>query len=221
MAKRGPKPKGRVDTTWRPELAYAVGLITADGSLSCNGRHINFTSKDLSLIKVFQNCLSLHDIKIGTKARAKEIEKIYFQVQFGDVLFYRFLESIGLCPNKSNSLQDVCVPGEFFFDFLRGEWDGDGTIYRSKDKRWKNSYIISIGFASGSLPFLIWLQSEINKRLNTSGHIVASQRAKQLRYARADSKKIFDAMFYKATLPHLPRKFAKAKEIYRIDALNS
>ena len=67
MVKRGPKPKGKIKLEWSPELVYAVGLITADGSLSKNGRHIDFTSKDLDQIKTYCKCLGIEDIKIGTK----------------------------------------------------------------------------------------------------------------------------------------------------------
>jgi len=218
MGKRGPKPKGRVNTTWGPELAYAVGLITADGSLSKDGRHINFTSKDIDQIQTFQKCLELEDIKIGEK-QSGYTDKIYHQVQFGDVLFYQFLQNIGLHANKSLTMTSLKIPSDYFFDFVRGEWDGDGTIYCSRDKRWKNSYIISVGFASGSKMFLVWLRSEINKRLETTGHIVQGSRVLQLRYARKDSKKLFDAMFYKDNLPHLHRKFAKAEKIFKMNGL--
>jgi hypothetical protein len=222
MGKRGPKPKGRVDTTWRPELAYAIGLITADGSLSKNRRHINFTSKDLDLIRTFQACLGLEDIKIGTKSSGYVANKSYYQVQFGDVLFYQFLVDLGLHANKAHTLKRIDIPDEYFFDFVRGEWDGDGTIYRSQDKRWRSSYIISVGFASASRLFLVWLQESISQRIHTSGHIVGNTRgAFQLRYARKDSRKLFEAMFYKKNVPHLQRKFAKAVEIYRIDGRNS
>ena len=219
MGRRGPKPKGRVDITWRPELAYAVGLITSDGSLSKDGRHINFTSKDIDLIKTFQDCLSLQDIKIGKKTRDKDSEKKYFQVQFGDVLFYKWLQSVGLMANKSLTISEVIIPNKYFFDFVRGEWDGDGTIVCSRDFRWKSSYAVSIGFASGSIEFLKWLQSEINKKLKTTGHLHKGNRVLQLRYARKDSKKLFDAMFYADNLPHLKRKFAKAQKIFKMTGL--
>ena len=221
MAKRGPKPKGRVHLKWTSELAYAVGLITADGSLSKNRRHINFTSKDVDLIQTYQKCLGLEDIKVSKKSSGYNKEKLYYHIQFGDVLFYEFLESIGLFPNKSTSLGPVSVPDGYFFDFLRGEWDGDGTIYYTADKRWPNSYIVSVGFTSASLDFLEWLQVEINARIHTTGFISRGKRVLQLRYGRADSKKLFKAMFYKSNLPHLKRKFAKAQEIYRIIELNS
>ncbi|MDC1205370.1 hypothetical protein N8083_00800 [Candidatus Pacebacteria bacterium] len=219
MGKRGPKPKGRVDTVWRPELAYAVGLITADGSLSKNGRHINFTSKDLDLIKTFQGCLGLEDIKIGKKISGYTGRKDYYQIQFGDVLFYKWLQDVGLEPNKSLIMSSLNISCNYFFDFVRGEWDGDGTIVCCKDLRWKNSYMVSMGFVSGSEKFLIWLQKEINFRLHTTGHIQQGSRALQLRYARKDSKRLFDAMFYEKNLPHLNRKFAKAQKIFKMTGL--
>ena len=36
---------------WGSDFAYVVGLITTDGSLSKDKRHIDFTSKDLELIR--------------------------------------------------------------------------------------------------------------------------------------------------------------------------
>lgn len=149
------------------------------------------------------------------------MNKKYYQVQFGDVLFYQFLVDLGLHANKSRTLEAINIPKEYLFDFVRGEWDGDGTIYRSQDKRWKNSYVISIAFASASLGFLQWLQTGINAQLDTTGFVKKAVRGHQLCYAKKDSKKLLQAMFYEEGLPHLQRKFAKAKEIYRIDALDS
>lgn len=52
------RPRQR-EIVWTPELAYAVGLITTDGSLSSDGRHIDFTSNDKELINTFKKCLNL------------------------------------------------------------------------------------------------------------------------------------------------------------------
>jgi len=219
MGKRGLKPKEKVRHNWSPELAYVVGLLTADGSLSKNGRHIDFTSKDRCLVELYLKCLGISDISIGEKKSGKVRTNLCYRAQFGDVLFYSWLTKIGLSPNKSLSIGSLKIDKDYFFDFVRGEWDGDGTIYISKDKRWQNSYLVSIGFASGSTLFLEWLQKEINARLGTTGHIHVGKRAKHLRYARKDSRKLFDAMFYKNRLPHLPRKFAKAQKIFKMTGL--
>lgn len=51
---------------WSADLAYAVGLISTDGNLSKDGRHFDFTSKDLDQIKNFKKILKLKN-KIGKK----------------------------------------------------------------------------------------------------------------------------------------------------------
>ena len=43
-----------------------------------------------------------------------------FQIQFGDVVFYQWLLSLGLTPNKSKTIGPLKIPYEYFFDFLRG-----------------------------------------------------------------------------------------------------
>lgn len=70
------------NTAWSKKLAYLVGLITADGCLSKDGRHIDFTSKDKELVLILTNSLNLKN-KIGMKSRAKENIKKYYRVQIG------------------------------------------------------------------------------------------------------------------------------------------
>jgi len=67
----GIKPKENVKREWSPHFSYAIGLLTADGNLSKDGRHINFTSKDLDLILSFKNCLGLKNSIGNKKKRAK------------------------------------------------------------------------------------------------------------------------------------------------------
>jgi len=57
---------------WSPDLAYAVGLITADGYLRKDGSHIHFNSKDNELVKKFSNALSLKN-KITKRQEGKRV----------------------------------------------------------------------------------------------------------------------------------------------------
>lgn len=100
---------------WSANLAYAVGLITTDGYLSKDGRHIDLTSKDIEQIQTFRRILKLTN-KIGLKSSGHSDRK-YYRVQFGDVKFYRFLLKIGLTPAKSKIIGEVKVPKRFFADF--------------------------------------------------------------------------------------------------------
>ncbi len=47
-------------------LWYLVGLITTDGCLSSDGRHIDITSKDYAFLQEIKDCLGIGN-KIGSK----------------------------------------------------------------------------------------------------------------------------------------------------------
>ena len=190
------RPLKKVEIKWSPEFAYAIGLITTDGSLSIDRRHINFTSKDLELAELFKQCLNLGN-KIGKKARAQERPKKYFQVQFGDVNLYKFLLGIGLMPNKTKVLAGLSIPNKYFFDFLRGHFDGDGTFYSYWDPRWKSSFMFYTVFVSASLRHVQWLREKIHALLRVKGHMTQDGRkiTYHLKYAKAESRKILSRMY--------------------------
>ena len=164
------RPLGKVSREWSPELAYAIGLIATDGCLYGDGRHINLTSKDLDQIKTFAKILGLKN-QIGEKQSGYSTGKVYYNFQFGDVLFYKFLESIGLTSNKSKTIGELNIPDRYFADFLRGHLDGDGCTYSYFDPRWKSSYMIYTQFISASNKHLEWLRNKIDAHCDISGKI--------------------------------------------------
>ncbi len=210
MGQRGPKPKGKVKIKWSPRFAYAIGLLVSDGNLSPDGRHIVFVSKDCEMIELFQKSLGIH-IHIGRKANGTLPGKPYFVAQFSDVLFYQFLLGIGLMPNKSKIIGEVKIPTKYFFDFLRGTFDGDGSTYSYFDPRWRSSYMFYTCFISASPVHIIWLREEICKRIHILGHMHLSNRRalNQLKYAKADSLKLLRAMYYSRRVLSLTRKRLK------------
>ncbi len=201
---------------WSSEFAYAIGLLVTDGSLSKDGRHIDFTSKDRIMVTLFKKCLGLNN-KIGRKTRGKEKIKKYFRVQCGDTNFYKFLLSIGLTPRKSKTIQAIRIPKKYFFDFLRGHFDGDGTFYSYWDPRWKSSFMFYTVFVSASRKHIIWLQREICTFLNIKGYINSDNRRTiyYLRYAKKESVKLLEKIYSCYTRRRnifLPRKYLKIKK---------
>ena len=201
------KPLGKVKIKWSPEFAYAIGLIVTDGCLYSDGRHINFTSKDREQIDTFLRCLHI-SMHVGKKASGSFPEKKCFVVQIGDVLFYEFLVSIGITPKKSKTIGKIDIPEKYFFDFLRGHFDGDGTFYSYWDKRWKSSFMFYMEFISSSKKHILWLRKEIQKRIGIKGHITTSVRSSvyQLKYAKRESLKLIEKMYYNENVPCLSRK---------------
>jgi|SRR3989344_135195 len=215
MGKRGPKPKGKVKIQWSPNFAYAIGLLVSDGCLSPSGRHIIFVSKDREQLLNFMKALNI-DIFIG---RVDSVSKQVKRVQFGDVLFYQFLMSIGLMPNKSKVIGKVKVPDEYFFDFLRGSFDGDGCTYSYWDKRWRSSFMFYTTFVSASETHINWLQNKIQFHLGLHGHITHGGPRNvlhQLKYAKAESLKLLRKMYQRRNCLYLSRKRLKIEKMLRI-----
>lgn len=199
------------EIVWNSDLAYAVGLFVADGHLSKDGRHLDFTSKDEEQVEHFAECLAIQNI-ITKKSRSAKSEKKYFHVQFGDVTLYRFFNSIGLFNNKSLTIEQVNIPDDLIADFLRGLHDGDGSISYNKHPESKHTQV-RIRFSSGSHEFLIWLMSLIaGKYKIDGGFIVRGGRCWQLGYGKADSMFLLSQMYLKSKY-YLKRKHDVYEEI--------
>jgi len=105
------KPKRKQKIEWSPELAYATGLITTDGNLSVDGRDMALISKDIQLLKTFKRILNLKN-KISSKKSGYTGRKDCYIVQFGDIILYKWLQKIGLTPNKSKTISKLRVPNK-------------------------------------------------------------------------------------------------------------
>ncbi len=201
--------------TWNPKIAYLAGVFASDGCLSNNGRHLNVTSKDLEMLENIREILDLK-VKIMTKANGYGGFGNY--VQFGDVALYDFLMTAGITPAKSKTISKVDVPDKFYGDFLRGVFDGDGTIYGYWDPRWRSSLMYYTGFISASKKFLEWLRITNQRLADTSlGQMKLGTRADVLAYAKTDSRKLFNLMYKDIQAPGLSRKRTKFIDFIELD----
>ena len=213
---RGNQKNKNYKIKWTPDFAYAIGLLTTDGNLSKDGRHIEFTSKDIQLIKIFKECMCLTNVKIGLKTSGFT-QKRYPHIQFSNVKLCKWLSTIGLTPNKTKTMGSLKIPDRYFFDFLRGHFDGDGSCYSYLDKRWKNSFMFYITFLSASATHIEWIRESIKNFLGIKGYLGKSGRVWHLRYAKNESKILIKKIYYKKTLPCLGRKREKIKSILKTD----
>jgi len=199
-----------------PNLAYIAGLITTDGNLSKDERHIDFTSSDLQLVRTFKKCLSLNN-RVGRKY-GSFAGTISYRLQFSNVKLYRWLLKIGLTPNKTSNLGKINIPRKYFRDFLRGHLDGDGSIVTYTDRymeykgtRYKYQRLY-LTFYSSSPKHIEWLQSVIESFFNFKGSLTNWKHKNRkiplwkLRFAKNDSLKLLSWLYYKPNLPCLNRK---------------
>lgn len=204
------RPQYKVEIKWSPEFAYAIGLLVTDGCVYSNYKIINLTSKDEEQINNFKRCLGVDNV-IGKKSSGRPSGGECLQVQIGDVNFCGFLDSIGITPKKTKTIGSVDIPGEYFFDFLRGHHDGDGTFYSYWDPRWRSSYMFYTVFVSASEMHILWLREKIRSLLNIKGHITTTGKTPMfaLKYAKAESLILLPKMYYNPEVVCLSRKRKK------------
>ena len=190
-----------------PDLWYIVGVITTDGCLSSDNRHIDITSKDKQLLVDIRKALGVSN-KIGKKYGIHGHSA--FRIQVGNRHLYEFLLSIGLKQKKSLVLDKLAVPCQYAREFVRGIIDGDGCIRRwvhpsNHKEQW------SIRIYSGSPKFLLWLQSFIEDELEVCGRIHCETKTKRiLKYRKMPARAISRQCYYKGCLC-LGRKSRLAK----------
>lgn len=200
-----------IDVTWTHDLAYAIGLLASDGNLSSDGRHINLTSLDREITEYARAILAI-DNAIGRKARGGSMEKKYYVLQFGSKQFYSFLQRIGLTPAKSKTLGPVNIPKQFFADFMRGCFDGDGNISEAIHPQSKLLQL-RLRISSASPAFLRWLLAEHGRLWHIKGGWIYSDKKKSvgsLCFGKRDSVNILRRMYKHKSEFYLRRKYRVA-----------
>lgn len=108
------------------EKFYVVGLIASDGFV--RGNIISFTSKDYELAKFFADTIGFKNaIREETHKLSSKVTYSY-KVQFSSAEIVAILLEYGVTERKSLSFFPTNVPNEFLADFLRGVFDGDGSV---------------------------------------------------------------------------------------------
>src|SRR3989344_4725782 len=124
-----------------------------------------------------------------------------------------FNHCIGL---KSKTLGEIKIPDKYFYDFLRGCFDGDGCFYSYRDKRWKSSFMFYTEFASASPTFIEWIRNKNKEFLSINGHISKSKMksTQQLKYAKRESLLLLERMYHCQDLVCLSRKRLKIAKVF-------
>ena len=204
MHGRKPKP---FNARWSAELAYVVGLIATDGCLYRDGRHVDITSKDIQLLETVKRCLNIED-KISKKTGSEGRSAYHLQLTW--TRFHQWLMTIGLTPAKSKTIGPLKIPDEFFVDFFRGVFDGDGSFYRYWDPRWRSSLMYYLCICSASKKFLYFLRVRLRNLVGVQGALPKSKTsAYQLRYAKRETEALISWMYYDINVPCLHRKREK------------
>lgn len=176
---------------------------------------MSFTSKDKALVTTFKECLGLQT-KLAQKFSGSG--NLAYHTQFGDVLFYAFLCEIGLSSAKSKTLGALKIPRQYFRDFLRGYFDGDGSSYSYYDPVFPKSFRFYLSFTSASPLFISWLREELHEIIGVKGSVSKNKNNAylQLKYAKTEAMIICKNMYDSEGAPRLNRKYKKILDAIRV-----
>jgi len=150
---------------WSPEMAYVLGVIYTDGNILPSRKRDPSRKKALSrdrlaiaqketelLIKILAMMNSDAEIQFRRKDKV-----YYFHVYNAKI--YEDLINLGLSPKKSRIVKFPKVPPEYVRHFIRGCWDGDGSVFFEK----RRPHYLIAHFVSGSQSFIRSLVEHLKK----------------------------------------------------------
>ncbi|MBN1977001.1 MAG: hypothetical protein JW918_06335 [Anaerolineae bacterium] len=196
-------------STWSPELAYVVGLVTTDGNLSSDRPDVSFASTDVEIVKVYRRILKVKAPIYVTQSNGGN--KPLHRVCINDPFYRALLENIGLMPVKAKKLGALGIPDVVFRDFLRGCIDGDGCIrvavykqavYKDGDRR-----LLVVTLYSSSLPFLKWVRNTVERLTGLRCNVNANRKScDSLASSGLRAVSLLRWIYYKSDLACLTRK---------------
>lgn len=182
--------------TWSEEMAYILGYWFADGCIGSwsNGYHFCITSKDESIINKIKEILeSYHKIKY------RKSDDTY-TLTFSCKEIYNDIVKLGGCERKSLIARFPMIPKKYIRHFIRGYFDGDGSIYL-------RNYEPHVNFV-GTKAFLKSLMENLPYKGNLNN---TTELTYQLSYSSEYGREILDYMYVDSNI-YLKRKYDKYKE---------
>ena len=165
--------------TWSRNMAYILGLWFADGCIY-NGRIFDITlhKKDKYILKQIAKELEFEgDLSDYSNKQASRLN-------FSCVVIYNDIVALGGQENKSKTIEfPENIPNEFLPDFIRGYFDGDGSVMLIQGKR------LNSAFTSGSKKFLDSLLEILREEAGVEGGSY-DKSSMSIRFGKRDTVRI-------------------------------
>ena len=176
---------------WSKEMTYVLGVVYTDGNID-PGNILDPSRKTTSRTprltigqkepELLNKVLELMDCNAKLYHRGKHkyetgVAGDLYWFHINNEKIYSDLINLGLSPQKSKTIEFPNIPQEFVRHFIRGCWDGDGSIFFQQNK-------LEASYISGSKKLIEGLVRELNRigifRRNLSYRIEKSGRRVRL-----------------------------------------
>lgn len=131
---------------WSPEMAYVVGFIAADGNICKSGRStvLHIACDNVDVIEKIKLTLN-YEGPIYTKKRSNG--KTSHSLRICDYVIFQDLQKLNITERKSLTLMPPKIPRNLVNHFIRGYFDGDGSV-SIRSRKYPNRIVIDVYTAS-------------------------------------------------------------------------
>ena len=202
--------------SWTSAMAYVLGFWFADGYMRKEKSYrVIFSGKDRDiLIQILQAIKSNHPISL-------DVKKSCYSISLCSKKLYQDLVKLGGMRCKSKVIDFPTIPKKFLPDFIRGYFDGDGSVFfveyiRTKDKRQTRE--LRTNFTSGSRKLIEGIMKTLHRELGLSLKKIGvfnGGGSLKLGYGMKDSDSLLHYMYYDKFPIGLKRK---ADFVFKIPA---
>lgn len=200
--------------------AYFLGLFFADGNLSGNTASISLQERDCYVLDKISNYFFSQPKKLYFYKKRKESYQNMNKLSISNYIFAKDLRMLNITNNKSLTLKFPSsnqVPHNLLHHFIRGYFDGDGSIYSSHIHLTRFSLNIL-----GSNCFIDTL-SKILISLNIKNTIYKEGKISRMNIGNKLDMLKFKEFIYKDSTIFLQRKYDKFQDLIKatdFDKLN-
>lgn len=195
---------------WSNEMAYVLGFIYTDGHMDGRCSQFTIAQKEIEILEKIKKIMQAEQ-----EIRKYKHQDIHYLCVVNAEMIKDLLK-LGLTPAKSLTIRFPQIPNECVGSFIRGIFDGDGTIYHERGNIWRAKFV------SGSKDFIYGLKNKLDTLSGISdqpvhtGHTQLGKNFYQIGYqSKADILKLFEFMYDKHSIDngiYLTRKYLKFKE---------
>jgi transcriptional regulator with XRE-family HTH domain len=138
---------------WSPGMAWILGLLFTDGTI--DNTRVAINSVDIELLEKIKKLINSSK-PIQKKTQSYDKSKHISEFTFFREKMREDLNRLGLHQRKSLTMIFPDVPKKYMRHFIRGCWDGDGSVFISGGK-------MNANYTCGSLKFIERLVQELYK----------------------------------------------------------
>lgn len=202
------------------EKAYWLGFLAADGCITthksgCKYIKLSLSHKDKEHLEKFKKFMKsnnkISEYLVGSSA-TKEKKYKCCEIKIGSNKIAAELAVYGIVPKKTHNVTIPDIPEELVKHYIRGVWDGDGTVlYRAGRPKYPDNIYPSVQLC-GNKEMLEAVQKVFEEELNiTPSKLSPVSSIFLFRKDTRNAKRIIDYLYSDCSV-YLDRKYKTYQE---------